>query len=394
MNKLIMIKYGELTTKKGNRKFFIKTLVDNINSRLRNYEFEIRNDYYRMFIYVKDSDFDEIFCLLKNVFGIHEIACVYEFKDSSLESISSNCLEVLKDIKFNTFKVVTNRSQKSYPISSMELSRKVGGYLLRNLKDISVDVHNPDVYMNIEIRSESVYIYTNSIKGLGGYPVGSLGRAMLMLSGGIDSVVAGYLTIKRGVKLDFIYFESLPHTSLEARNKVIELANVLSNYGCHGKLNVINFTKIQEAIYRNCNRDYLITLMRRQMYRIAERVSKKSKCDAIINGESIGQVASQTLTSIKCVNEVTNYPIIRPLSGFDKLEIINIAKKIGTYEISILPYEDCCTIFVPTHPVINPSINECIKEESKYDYEELLEAALDDILVVDIPFKKDSSEYL
>lgn len=394
MNKLIMIKYGELTTKKGNRNYFIKTLIDNINSRLSGYEYEIKSDFYRMFVYVNENDFEEIFNILTNIFGIYEVVCVYEFNDDSLESISNNALSLMKNINFKTFKVETNRSKKSYPIPSMEISRKVGGCILKNIPNISVDVHNPEVTLNIEIRSDSVYLFTNSVKGLGGYPVGALGRALLMLSGGIDSVVAGYLTEKRGVKLDYIYFESLPHTSLEAREKVISLATILSKYGCKGKIYVINFTKIQEAIYKNCNRDYLITLMRRQMYRIAEKVAYYHKSDAIINGESIGQVASQTLTSIKCVNEVTNYPIIRPLSGFDKLEIIDIAKKIGSYDISILPYEDCCTIFVPTHPVINPKIEECIKEENKYDYETLMNEALHNITIIDIPKKEINNEYL
>ena len=251
----------------------------------------------------------------------------------------------------------------------------VGAYILRNT-NFKVDVHEPDIYLNIEIRHEGVYIYSEIIDGLKGYPVGTLGRALLMLSGGIDSPVAGYQTIKRGVELYYLYFESRPHTSIEARNKVISLARKLEKYNSHGKLFVINFTKIQEAIYKNMDETYLITIMRRCMYKIAERIAKKHECLAIVNGESVGQVASQTLKSIIAVNDVTNYPILRPLCSFDKLEIIEISKKIDTYDISILPYEDCCTVFVPRHPVINPNLKHIYEEEQKYDLDLLIDEAI------------------
>jgi thiamine biosynthesis protein ThiI len=227
---------------------------------------------------------------------------------------------------------------------------------------------------------------------LGGYPVSTLGRALLMLSGGIDSPVAGYLTIKRGVELYYIYFESRPHTSIEARNKVIDLARKLEKYNSHGKLMVVSFTKIQETIYRELDSSYLITFMRRMMYRIAERVARRNRCLAIVNGESVGQVASQTLTSMLCVNEVTNYPILRPLCSFDKLDIIEISKKIDTYEISILPYEDCCTVFVPRHPVINPILKHIYDEESKIDFEPLIKEAINNIEIVDL--KENKSDLL
>ena len=259
----------------------------------------------------------------------------------------------------------------------------IGGHILKNI-NCKVDVHNPDYLLNIEIRCEGVYIYENRIKGLGGYPVSTLGRGLLMLSGGIDSPVAGYLTIKRGVELYYLYFESRPHTSIEARNKVITLARKLEKYNSNGKLLVVNFTKIQEAIYKNLDPDYLITIMRRMMYRIAEKVAKKNKCLAIVNGESVGQVASQTLSSILSVNDVTNFPILRPLCSFDKLDIIDISKKIDTYETSILPYEDCCTVFVPKHPVINPNLKHIYHEESLYDFSELLDEAVNNIEVVSL----------
>jgi thiamine biosynthesis protein ThiI len=383
MKKVILIKYGELTTKKDNRKIFINKLKDNIFTKLSSFSFEIIDDYYRMFIKCNENDIDPIVEKLKNIFGIHGIVIANMIEERDEDSIKKECLSLMKEIDGKTFKVVTNRSDKSYPIPSMEMNNIIGGYILKNT-DFKVDVHNPDVYLNVEIRTEGVYIYNQTIKGLGGYPVSTLGRALLMLSGGIDSPVAGYLTIKRGVELYYIYFESRPHTSIEARNKVIDLARKLEKYNSHGKLMVVSFTKIQETIYRELDSSYLITFMRRMMYRIAERVARRNRCLAIVNGESVGQVASQTLTSMLCVNEVTNYPILRPLCSFDKLDIIEISKKIDTYEISILPYEDCCTVFVPKHPVINPNLKHIYEEEAKYDFEPLIKEAIDNIEVVDL----------
>ena len=326
MKKVILIKYGELTTKKDNRKFFIKTLKKNIFNKLSSFDFDIIDDYYRMFIIPKHDDIDDIVLHLKDIFGIHEIVIALYSEDASEDNIKKISLELMKESNLKTFKVETNRSDKSYPIKSMDMNNIVGGYILKNTS-FKVDVHNPEVLLNIEIRKEGVYIYNQRIKGLGGYPVSTLGRALLMLSGGIDSPVAGYLTIKRGVELYYLYFESRPHTSIEARNKVISLARKLERFNSGGKLLVVNFTKIQEAIYKNLDPSYLITIMRRKMYTIAERIAKKNHCLAIVNGESVGQVASQTLSSILAVNNVTNYPILRPLCSFDKLDIIEISKK-------------------------------------------------------------------
>ena len=391
MRKVILIKYGELTTKKDNRNFFINKLKNNIFDKISDYSFEIQDDYYRMFIIPNEEDIDGIVNILKNIFGIHEIVVAYMSEVVSEEDILKCSLEVMKNEEFKTFKVVTNRSDKKFPIKSMDMNNIVGGHILKNI-ECKVDVHNPDVYLNIEIRSNAVYYYTKGVPGLGGYPVSTLGRGLLMLSGGIDSPVAGYMTIKRGVELYYLYFESRPHTSIEARNKVIDLARKLEKYNSHGKLMVVNFTKIQETIYKNLDTTYLITIMRRMMYRIAERVAKKNKCLAIVNGESVGQVASQTLSSMVAVNDVTNYPILRPLCSFDKLDIIEISKKIDTYETSILPYEDCCTVFVPKHPVINPNLKFIYEEEAKIDFEPLLKEAVDTIEVVDL--KEVRSEYL
>ena len=383
MKKVILIKYGELTTKKDNRKFFIKTLRNNILNKLSDYDIVVTDDYYRMFIEVNEDDIDSITSKLKCIFGIHEIAVCYKDENVTEEEIKKVSLMVMKEEDFCTFKVETKRSDKSFPIKSIDMNNIIGSLVLKNI-ECKVDVHNPDIILNIEIRREGFYVYTKGIKCLGGYPVGTLGRGLLMLSGGIDSPVAGYMTIKRGVELYYLSFESRPHTSIEARNKVRELARKLEKYNTNGKLMVVNFTKIQETIYKNLDTTYLITIMRRMMYRIAERVAKKNKCLAIVNGESVGQVASQTLSSMIAVNDVTSYPILRPLCSFDKLDIIEISKKIDTYDISILPYEDCCTVFVPRHPVINPNLKHIYNEESKIDFDTLIDEAVNTIEVVDL----------
>ena len=383
MKKVILIKYGELTTKKDNRKFFIKTLKNNIFDKLSDYDIVVTDDYYRMFIEVNEDDIDSIIDKLKCIFGIHEIAVCYKDENVCEEEIKKISLMVMKEEDFCTFKVETKRSDKSFPIKSMDMNNIIGSLILKNI-ECKVDVHNPEIILNIEIRREGFYVYTKGIKCLGGYPVGTLGRGLLMLSGGIDSPVAGYMTIKRGVELYYLYFESRPHTSIEARNKVRDLARKLEKYNTNGKLMVVNFTKIQETIYKNLDTTYLITIMRRMMYRIAERVAKKNKCLAIVNGESVGQVASQTLSSMIAVNDVTSYPILRPLCSFDKLDIIEISKKIDTYDISILPYEDCCTVFVPRHPVINPNLKHIYSEEAKIDFDTLINEAVNTIEVVDL----------
>lgn len=374
MEKVIIIKYGELSTKKDNKNYFINKLRKNILYTLKDIECDIYYDFGRMFI--KSRDIDNIINKLKYVFGIHEIVIGYIDSDFDIDSIANNVVELIKDKDFKTFKVETKRSDKSYPLKSLEVSKVIGGKILKNINDIKVDLYNPDININIEIRKNEVLYYFMKIKGLGGYPVGTLGKGLLMLSGGIDSPVAGYLAIKRGVKLEAIYFESPPHTSDMAKDKVLKLAKVLSKYNTSVKVHIINFTKIQEEILKNIDHEYLITIMRRMMYRISAIIANKNKCNIIVNGESIGQVASQTLSSMKAINEVIKLPVIRPVACFDKLEIIDIAKKIETFDISTLPYEDCCTIFVPTHPVINPSIVKCILYEESIDYEKLIYEAI------------------
>ena len=378
MNNLILIKYGELTTKKANRNTFTKLLANNIKSILKGEKFNIRFDRVRM--YIECDNANVIVNKLQKVFGIHSIVICHKV-NTNVEDIKAKVLELLKNEKFNTFKINTKRADKSFEIKSMDFNNIIGGHVLKNI-NCRVDVHNPDIEVKIEIRVEGTFIYTKEIPGIGGYPVGVQGKGMLMLSGGIDSPVAGYLALKRGVDLECLYFESPPHTSIEAKDKVIKLASIINEYSGNIKVNVVPFTKLQEAIYKNVPDSYVITIMRRMMYRIAERLSLKNKCKVIINGESIGQVASQTLTSMGVINSVTNFPVIRPVACMDKIEIIDISKKINTYETSILPYEDCCTIFLPTHPVINPDLNKCILYESIFDYESLIDECIENIEVI------------
>ena len=378
MKRVILIKYGELTTKKGNRNFFINTLYKNIKNKLKNLDVIISKDRSRMYIEFHDSDLDEIKNKLDCIFGIHMYHIAY-IVDTNIDSIKNLLIELVQKLEFSTFKVETKRSDKSFSVHSQEMNRILGGVVLKNKDNVTVDVHHPELFIKVEIREGHSYIYFNAYQGAGGYPLGSQPKGMLMLSGGIDSPVSGYLAMKRGVPTDCVYFEAIPHTSLDARNKVIELSKKLAKYSDEIHLHVVNFTKIQEEIYKNCHPSYCITIMRRMMYRIMEKLAIKYHGLVIINGESIGQVASQTLTSMNVINEVTSMPVIRPVACFDKLEIIDLAKKIDTYDISILPYEDCCTVFVPKHPVINPSLEQAKKEESKFDFSSMIDDAVDTV---------------
>ena len=393
MKKIIMLKYAELNTKKDNINMFLKTLKNNIESKIKGFG-SINYDKGRMFIYPDEGHFDFVLDICKCTFGIHEICIVYELSSTDIDYVSKCLIEVLGDYSYESFKVETKRSDKGYSMTSPQISKYLGGVVLKNFKDKKVSVTNPDLVIHVEIRKEHAYIYFAPIKGLGGYPIGSLGKGILMLSGGIDSPVAGYLAMKRGVKLEALYFESPPHTSVEAKNKVLSLAHILSKYGSEINVHIIPFTQIQEAIYKNIPSDYMVTIMRRMMYRIATRMAYKNKCKIIINGESIGQVASQTLSSMSVINEVTVMPVIRPVACFDKLEIIDIAKKIGTYETSILPFEDCCTIFVPKHPVINPELEKCISYEKLIPYEELINKAIYDSKIERFSNQSDYSDLL
>ncbi len=382
MKKIILIKYAELNTKKANIGMFLKQLKMNLLNRLEKYEITLNFDKGRMFLETKEEDFSSVLEIVRHTFGIHEIVVGYEISDTRIETITNSLIQLLSSLSFKTFKIETKRSDKSYALKSLEISKALGGIVLKNKTNTKVDVHNPELTIYVEVRQKFAYIYTEVYKGIGGYPVGTLGKGLLMLSGGIDSPVAGYLTMKRGVKLEAIYFESPPHTSEEAKNKVLSLSKILSEYGSEIKVHIISFTKIQEEIYKNIPHEYLITIMRRMMYRIAAKIAYHSRCKILVNGESIGQVASQTLSSMSVINEVVKIPVIRPVACFDKLEIIDIAKKIRTYETSILPYEDCCTIFVPEHPIINPELEKCLEYEKLIPYEDLIkEAVLNETII-------------
>lgn len=387
MKKVILIKYGELTTKKGNRNFFINTLYNNIKNKLDSYDVKISKDRARMYIEFNDNELESIKDKIDHIFGIH-MYHIANIVDTNIDAIKDELLNIMKKQKFSTFKIEVKRSDKSFPYRTMELNPMLGTHLLKNIDNIKVDVHNPDILVKVEIRENNSYIYTNGYKGCGGYPSGVQNKAMLMLSGGIDSPVAGYLSMKRGIKLDAVYFEAIPHTSIEARNKVIELTKKLASYTDYINLHIVNFTPIQEEIYKKANPNYCITIMRRMMYRIMENLAKKNSALAIVNGESIGQVASQTLTSMNVINSVTNMPIIRPVACLDKLEIIDIARKIDTYETSVLPYEDCCTVFVPKHPIINPKLEDSIKMEEKINYEDLIKEAVETVYTIKITDEK------
>lgn len=345
-----------------------------------------------MFIHTNEN-FDEVVNRVKNIFGIHEINIGYVIESTDFDIVKEEVLNLLKAKEFTTFKVESKRSNKKLNTTSVLLSKNLGAHILKNIQSLKVDVKNPEVLVNVEYRINNTLVYFESIKGLGGYPVGTLGKGLLMLSGGIDSPVAGFLTIKRGVKIEAIYFESPPHTSNEAKNKVKDLAKKLAVYNNDIILHVVNLTEIQEAIYKNIPHDYLITIMRRMMYRISAIIASRRNAKILINGESIGQVASQTLTSMSAINEVVSLPVIRPLACFDKLDIIDIAKNIDTYETSILPFEDCCTIFVPKHPVINPSIEKCREYEELIPFKDLIYEAVKNHEMITIKAHEEENEF-
>ncbi len=392
MENMILIKYGELTTKKDNRKQFINILYNNLNEKIKKYDAKIIKEHARMYIICNEHT-NEILDVVSNTFGIHAFNICYK-THTNTEDIKSLTLELLKQKNFKTFKVETKRRDKNFSIKSMDFNHVIGSHILKNINDIKVEVENPEILVHIEINKEDTYIYFNDIKGLGGYPVGVQQKGLLMLSGGIDSPVAGYLALKRGIKIDAIYFEAIPHTSLNAREKVKTLAKELLKYTTDINLYVVPITKLQEEIYKNCDSTYIITILRRMMYRISEQLANKNEQLVLINGESIGQVASQTLNSMRVINEVVKIPVIRPVACLDKLEIIEIAKKINTYETSILPYEDCCTIFVPRHPVINPKHEKCLKEEQKINYEQLIKESIENTMIINIKDEEQFSDIL
>lgn len=388
--KAFLIKYAEIGIKGKNRYIFEDTLVNQIKHALHDFDnFKIRKEPGRIFvIFDGDYDYDEAVGALQKVFGIVGICPVIieeNFEWDNLTKTVCDYIEHAYDDKKFTFKVVARRSNKAYPLDSMEIGREMGAVLLDNFSELSVDVHKPQVLINVEIRSRA-YIYSKVIKGAGGLPIGTNGKAMLLLSGGIDSPVAGYMIAKRGVKIDATYFHAPPYTSERAKQKVVDLAKLVSKYSGPIYLHVVNFTDIQLAIYEKCPHDELTIIMRRYMMKIAEHIAKENGNQALITGESIGQVASQTMHSLAVTNEVCTLPVFRPCIGMDKQEIVDIAEQIDTYETSIQPYEDCCTIFVAKHPVTKPNLNYIKKSETKLNdvIDELMEKALNSIETIRI----------
>lgn len=379
-----LIKYAEIGVKGKNRYIFEEALVQQIKYAVRRCEGEFRVTRTQGRIYVEalsHFDFDEVVDNLKTVFGISGICPVVYAPDEGFEKLGEEVLKYIGEVypeKNQTFKVNARRARKNYPLNSMEINSEMGGIILDAYPEMRVDVHRPDIMLYIEIR-EKIYIYSKTIPGPGGMPVGTGGKAMLLLSGGIDSPVAGYMIAKRGVKIDAVYFHAPPYTSERAKQKVVDLARLVSRYTGPIYLHVINFTDIQLYIYEKCPHEELTIIMRRYMMRIAERIAKETECLGLITGESIGQVASQTMHSLAATNEVCTMPVYRPLIGFDKMEIVDISERINTYETSILPFEDCCTIFVAKHPVTKPNLNIIRKHEQNLEekIEELVQAALD-----------------
>ena len=390
----IMVRFGELNTKGKNKKEFIRTLALNIHNSLKefpNLSFETRYDH--IYVGLNNTPYQDVLIRLQEVSGIHALSLVYRCS-KDIEIIKSSALILIQEEGGKTFKVKVKRGDKSFPLISDEITRMVAGHILRNSPHLKVDVHNPDILLSIEVRNEAAYIFTKTVLGAGGYPLGVGGKTMHMLSGGIDSPVAAYLMMKRGVAIECIHFASPPYTQQGVIYKLEDLLKVLNKYQPRIRLHIVPFTKIQEAIYDHAPESYCITLMRRMMFRLADALAKRRKCPVISSGESIGQVASQTLQSMHVINEVTNTPIIRPLATSDKVEIINLSRKIGTYEISIRPYEDCCTIFTPKAPKTMPHLDEVEALEKKFDYESLIKEALANIEVKIITSEENKSDLL
>ncbi|MGN0384785.1 MAG: tRNA uracil 4-sulfurtransferase ThiI [Lachnospiraceae bacterium] len=391
MYKAFLIKYAEIGVKGKNRYLFEDALATQIKYALKKCEgeFQVRKTQGRIYVdALSEFDFEETVEHLKRVFGISAICPVVYVEDEGFEKLCEDVISFIDSIypdKNKTFKVQARRARKNYPKESMQINMDLGEAILNAYPEMHVDVHKPDIMLNVEVR-EKIYIYSEIIPGPGGMPVGTGGKAMLLLSGGIDSPVAGYMIAKRGVKIDAVYFNAPPYTSERAKQKVIDLAKIVSRYAGPVYLHIINFTDIQLYIYEKCPHEELTIIMRRYMMRIAEAIAEETECLGLVTGESIGQVASQTMHSLMATNDVCSVPVYRPLIAFDKQDIVEISEKIGTYETSILPYEDCCTIFVAKHPVTKPSLKVIRRHEGNLTekIDELVKTAIetDELLIV------------
>ena len=380
--KAFLIKYAEIAIKGKNRYLFEDALVSQMNHALKKVDgtFHIRKEQGRIYVEMEgEYDYDGAVEALQHVFGIVGICPVVLLEDEGFDALAGEVIRYIDEVypdKHFTFKVNARRARKNYPLESMEINAQMGERILEAFPETRVDVHKPQVMFNIEIRNQ-INVYSTVIPGPGGMPVGTNGKAMLLLSGGIDSPVAGYMIAKRGVTIDATYFHAPPYTSERAKQKVVDLAKIISKYTGPINLHVVNFTDIQLYIYEQCPHEELTIIMRRYMMRIAEAIAKKEHAQGLITGESIGQVASQTMYALCCTDEVVDMPVFRPLIGFDKQEIIDIAEKIGTMETSSLPFEDCCTVFTPRHPATKPKMEIILDGESKLDSEALIQAAID-----------------
>ncbi|HZX21691.1 MAG TPA: tRNA uracil 4-sulfurtransferase ThiI [Clostridia bacterium] len=380
MENVIIVRYGEIALKGLNKRFFEDKLVDQIRNALLDLgKIRVYKAHSRIYIDVADYNVRDIIDGVKKVFGVVSLSIAKKF-EADMRSIEEVALQELKDrvnenSDIRTFKVETRRGDKKFPLQSPEISRDVGAYLLQNIDDISVDVHNPDVIIYVEVRDRA-FVFSDKIDGFGGLPLGTNGKALLLLSGGIDSPVAGWLVAKRGVEIEAMHFHSYPFTSERAKEKVIDLLRILSIYCGKIKLYSINLLPIQKEINEKCPEGEMTILSRRFMMKIAQKVGKDNSCDALVTGESIGQVASQTVKSLSVINESVEMPIFRPLIAMDKVDIVNLAKEIGTYETSILPFEDCCTVFLPKHPVTQPRLDKILKSEEKLDVESLIDEVI------------------
>ena len=374
----IIVRFGEMSTKGKNKRDFIASLARSIRHTLKEdedkYEMIIRHDHIYLNLKQHIEDLEN---KLKDISGMYSFSLALKI-DQDLDNILKVGFDIVKNEEGNTFKIRTKRIDKSYPYISDEINRKLAGEILKK-SNKKVDVHNPDILLDIEIRDDGAYLFTKTIKGMGGYPSGTIGKCLVMLSGGIDSPVAAYLLLKRGVDITCIHYASPPYTNSGVIDKLEDILHKLTKYQPRIRLFIIPFTKIQEKIYEVSSEGYPITIMRRMMYRLASRLAKRLKINCLANGESIGQVASQTIDSLSVINEVTNMPVLRPLCTYDKVDIIKISEEIGTYDISIRPYEDCCTIFAPVKPKTSPHIDECLKIEEKFDFESLIEEALNNV---------------
>ncbi len=384
----ILVRFGDLTLKGKNQKMFLKSLYHLVDLKMKGLNVLIEYQHDRIFIHLNEEDKDKVIERLNLVSGISSYSLVVKCS-TDINDIKETSLKLMKDVVKNeltTFKCNTKRADKDYPIASLDVTKKVSGYVLSNHKLLKVDVHDPEVELNIEIRKDGCYLYNQNFEALGGYPVGVAGKGLLMLSGGIDSPVAGILAMKQGVEVECIHFESTPLTSIESAQKVVDLAKKMARYSKDDRINLhmVPFKEIHMAILDNIPESYTITIMRRMMYRIASGLALKKNCICLINGESVGQVASQTLQSMSVINSVTNMPVIRPLAIFDKKDIIKLSTKFDCYDLSIKPFEDCCTVYIPKTPSTAPKIDKAETFEKAFDYESMVREAIENTRSISI----------